>query len=110
MRIARRIIEQTAMDPYRAFEMNPGPDVNSDAEWLDFARRTGQTIYHPVGTCAMGRGPSAVVDPNLKLHGFEGLRIADASVMPTLVSANTAAAVMMIGEKAADLIKADAKA
>ncbi|MEW6257991.1 MAG: GMC family oxidoreductase N-terminal domain-containing protein [Pseudomonadota bacterium] len=110
MRIARRIIEQTAMDPYRAFEMNPGPDVNSDTEWLDFARRTGQTIYHPVGTCAMGSGPSAVVDPTLKLHGFEGLRIADASVMPTLVSANTAAAVMMIGEKAADLIKADAKA
>lgn len=108
MRIARRIIEQPAMDPYRAYEMNPGPDVNTDAEWLDFARRTGQTIYHPVGTCAMGQGPSAVVDAKLKLLGLQGLRIADASVMPTLVSANTAAAVMMIAEKAADLIKAEA--
>ncbi|MEP9376123.1 choline dehydrogenase [Aquabacter sp. CN5-332] len=109
MRIARRIMEAPAMDPYRAFEMNPGPDVNGDDEWLDFARRTGQTIYHPVGTCAMGQGTSAVVDARLRLRGILGLRVVDASVMPTLVSANTQAAVMMIAEKAADLIVADEK-
>ncbi|OYW33328.1 MAG: hypothetical protein B7Z41_05745, partial [Rhizobiales bacterium 12-66-7] len=87
----------------------PGPDVQSDAQWLDFARTTGQTIYHPIGTCAMGTGPSAVVDPRLKVHGLDGLRVVDAAIMPTIVSANTQAAVMMIAEKAADLIKADAK-
>ncbi|MFG1410170.1 GMC family oxidoreductase N-terminal domain-containing protein [Xanthobacter sp. VTT E-85241] len=109
MKIARAIIGQTAMDPYRAYEMNPGPDVQSDAQWLDFARATGQTIYHPIGTCAMGTGPAAVVDPRLKVHGLDGLRVVDAAIMPTIVSANTQAAVMMIAEKAADLIKADAK-
>ncbi|OZA62154.1 MAG: choline dehydrogenase, partial [Sphingomonadales bacterium 39-62-4] len=109
MKIARAIIAQKAMDPYRAYEMNPGPDVQSDAQWLDFARTTGQTIYHPIGTCAMGAGPAAVVDPRLKVHGLDGLRVVDASIMPTIVSANTQAAVMMIAEKAADLIKADAK-
>ncbi|MDI4664989.1 GMC family oxidoreductase N-terminal domain-containing protein [Xanthobacter autotrophicus] len=109
MKIARRIVEQPAMDPYRAFEMNPGPDVQSDADFLEFARRTGQTIYHPVGTCSMGTGPAAVVDPRLKVIGLDGLRVVDASVMPTIVSANTAAAVMMIAEKAADMIKADAR-
>lgn len=109
MRIARRIIDQPAMDPYRAFEMNPGPDVQTDADFLEFARRTGQTIYHPVGTCSMGTGPQAVVDPSLRVKGLDGLRVVDASVMPTLVSANTAAAVMMLAEKAADIIRADAK-
>ncbi|MFG1420970.1 GMC family oxidoreductase [Roseixanthobacter liquoris] len=109
MKIARAIVAQAAMDPYRAYEMNPGPDVQSDAQWLNFARTTGQTIYHPIGTCAMGTGPAAVVDPRLKVHGLDGLRVVDASIMPTIVSANTQAAVMMIAEKAADLIKADAK-
>ncbi|MEP9352005.1 GMC family oxidoreductase N-terminal domain-containing protein [Xanthobacter sp. KR7-65] len=109
MRIARRIVEQPALDPYRAFEMNPGPQVESDADFLEFARRTGQTIYHPVGTCSMGTGPEAVVDPHLRVRGIEGLRVVDAAVMPTIVSANTAAAVMMIAEKAADLVKADAR-
>jgi choline dehydrogenase-like flavoprotein len=107
MRIARSIVEQPAMDRYRAHELNPGSRVRSDEEWLDFARRTGQTIYHPVGTCRMGQGPDAVVDPTLKVHGIAGLRIADASVMPTIVSANTQAAVMMIAEKAADLITSE---
>lgn len=109
MKIARDIVGQKAMDPYRAFEMNPGPDCRSDADFVEFARRTGQTIYHPVGTCSMGTGPQAVVDPHLRVVGIDGLRVVDASVMPTLVSANTAAAVMMIAEKAADLIKADAR-
>ncbi|HEY8565501.1 MAG TPA: GMC family oxidoreductase N-terminal domain-containing protein [Beijerinckiaceae bacterium] len=107
MRIARRIIEQPAMDPYRAFEMNPGPDIRTDEDFADFARRTGQTIYHPVGTCRMGTGPDAVVDPALKVCGIEGLRVADASVMPMIVSANTQAATMMIAEKAADLMRAE---
>ncbi|QRG07377.1 GMC family oxidoreductase N-terminal domain-containing protein [Xanthobacter dioxanivorans] len=109
MKIARRIVDQKAMDPYRAFEMNPGPQTQSDADWLEFARRTGQTIYHPVGTCSMGTGPQAVVDPKLRVVGLDGIRVVDASVMPTIVSANTAAAVMMIAEKAADLIKAEAR-
>jgi len=109
MRIARQIIEQPAMDQYRAYEMNPGPDVNTDDEWLDFARRNGQTIYHAVGTCRMGKGPRAVVDERLRVYGLEGLRVVDASIMPAMVSANTAAAVMMIAEKGADLIQADAR-
>jgi choline dehydrogenase len=108
MRIARQIIEQPSMERYRAYEMNPGPSVNTDDEWLDFARRNGQTIYHAIGTCSMGKSPRAVVDERLKVHGLKGLRIVDASIMPTMVSANTAAAVMMIAEKAADLIQADA--
>jgi choline dehydrogenase-like flavoprotein len=110
MRIARQIVEQPAMDRYRTFEMNPGPDVNTGDEWLDFARRNGQTIYHAIGTCAMGKGPRAVVDERLRVYGVEGLRVVDASIMPAMVSANTAAAVMMIAEKGADLIQADAQA
>jgi choline dehydrogenase len=109
MRIARRIVDQPALDAYRAYEMNPGPGCQTDAEWLDFARRNGQTIYHPVGTCAMGRSDRAVVDERLRVRGLERLRVVDASVMPTLVSANTQAAVMMIAEKGADLIRADAR-
>lgn len=108
MRIARRIVEQPALAPYRAHELNPGPAVQSEADWLEFARRTGQTIYHPVGTCSMGVGPQAVVDAGLKVRGLDGLRVADASVMPTIVSANTQAAVMMIAEKAAATIRAEA--
>lgn len=110
MKIARHVIAQPAMDPYRAYEMNPGDAVQTDAQWLDFARINGQTIYHPVGTCAMGMGPHAVVDSQLKVHGLNGLRIVDASVMPTMVSANTEAAVLMIAEKGADLILQDTKA
>lgn len=110
MRIAREIIEQPAMDEYRAYEMSPGPEVDKDDEWLDFARRNGQTIYHAIGTCSMGRGAKAVVDERLKVHGLEGLRVVDASIMPAMVSANTAAAVIMIAEKGADLIKADSRA
>lgn len=110
MRIARHIVEQPAMDKYRAYEMNPGPQVNTDDEWLDFARRNGQTIYHAIGTCSMGKGPQAVVNERLKVYGLEGLRVVDASIMPTMVSANTQAAVLMVAEKGADLIKDDARA
>jgi choline dehydrogenase len=94
------------MDRYRAYEMNPGPDVQTDDQWLDFARRNGQTTYHVVGTCKMGQDRMAVVDDQLRVHGIGGLRVIDASIMPTLVSGNTNAAVIMIAEKGADMIKA----
>jgi choline dehydrogenase len=84
--------------------MLPGPEAASDAMLLEFARMAGSTIYHPVGTCQMGHGPAAVVDPQLRVHGVEALRVVDASVMPRLVSGNTNAPTIMIAEKAADLI------
>ena len=109
MRIARRIVDSPALDAYRAYEMNPGPAVTSDEQWLDFARRNGQTIYHAVGTCKMGQDPAAVVDQRLKVHGLAGLRVVDASIMSAMVSGNTQAAVFMIAEKASDLIIEDAR-
>jgi choline dehydrogenase len=108
MRIGRRIINNAMLDKYRAFEMNPGDQVQTDEEWLDFARMNGQTTYHVTGTCKMGHDPMAVVDDELRVHGIAGLRVIDASIMPTLVSGNTNAAVIMIAEKGADLIKAAA--
>ena len=110
MKIARRIVESPTMDKYRAHEMNPGSAVQTDAEWLNFARENGQTTYHPTGTCKMGQDPMSVVDDQLRVHGIIGLRVIDASIMPTLVSGNTNAAVIMIAEKGADMIKAAAKA
>jgi choline dehydrogenase len=106
MKIGRRIIDNPVMDKYRAFEMNPGDAVQTDDEWLDFARINGQTTYHVTGTCKMGHDPLAVVDDGLRVHGIAGLRVIDASIMPTLVSGNTNAAVIMIAEKGADMIKA----
>ena len=108
MKIGRRIINNAALDRYRAFEMNPGERVQTDEEWLDFARMNGQTTYHVTGTCKMGHDPLAVVDDELRVHGIAGLRVIDASIMPTLVSGNTNAAVIMIAEKGADMIKAAA--
>jgi choline dehydrogenase-like flavoprotein len=105
MRIARNIMGQSAISSFIEHEMSPGEDVQTDQDWLAFARANGQTIYHPVGTCSMGQGPAAVVDAQLRVHGLGGIRIVDASVMPTEVSGNTQAAVMMIAEKGADLIR-----
>ncbi len=110
MRIGREIVAQAPLDAWRAEEMAPGPDCRSDADWLAFARANGQTIYHAAGTCRMGGDPGAVVDPRLRVRGVAGLRVVDASVMPTLVSGNTQAAVFMIAEKGADYILADAGA
>ena len=107
MKIARDIVGQNAMRPFVSHEMSPGANVESDAQWLQFARENGQTIYHPVGTCAMGAGPQAVVDDRLRVHGLEGLRVIDASIMPTQISGNTMAAVLMIAEKGATLIRED---
>jgi choline dehydrogenase-like flavoprotein len=89
-------------------EVSPGPGVESDDEWLDFARRNGQTIYHPIGTCRMGSDPAAVTDARLRVNGLSGLRVVDASVMPKMVSGNTQAAVMMVAERGAEMILEDA--
>jgi len=108
MKIARRIVNNKALDRYRAFEMNPGDRFHTDDELLAFARQYGHTAYHVVGTCKMGRDPSAVVNEELRVHGLAGLRVVDASIMPTMTSGNTNAPVIMIAEKAADMVKATA--
>ncbi len=107
MRLARAIVENPAFDALRAHELVPGPDVRTDDEFLDYARRNGDTSYHPVGTCRMGADPMAVVDHRLRVHGLAGLRVVDASVMPSMVSGNTNAASMMIGEKGAAIVLED---
>lgn len=109
---ARRIIENPIMDPYRKFEAAPGADCNTYDEWLDFARSNAQTTYHVVGTCKMGgeHDRMAVVDDQLRVHGITGLRVIDASIMPTVPSGNTNAPTIMVAEKGADMIKAAAKA
>lgn len=109
VKLARRLAATKAMQPWIAGEVNPGEAIASDDEVLDWIRRSGGTIYHPSGTCRMGGDPESVVDPELRVRGIDGLRIADASVMPTVVSGNTNAPAIMIGEKCADMVKAAAK-
>jgi choline dehydrogenase len=111
MRVARRIAAQEPMRRYIAEETIPGLSHESDEELLAVARRNGTTIFHPTSTCRMGPDGDAlaVVDPELRVRGVEGLRVADASVMPTVVSGNTNAACIMIGEKAADMMRAAAR-
>lgn len=104
LRHVRRIMRQPALEGFISDELNPGAEVVTDADLEAYIRRTCQHVYHPVGTAAMGRGPMAVVDDQLKVHGLAGLRIADASVMPAIISGNTNAACVMIGEKCADMI------
>jgi choline dehydrogenase len=96
-----------AMASLQVTEMAPGPG-RSDDEILDWVKKAAETTYHPVGTCKMGSDAMAVVDARLRVHGIEALRIADASIMPTLTSGNTNAPSIMIGEKAADMVLKDA--
>jgi choline dehydrogenase len=110
MKALRRIMDEPAMRRYIAQERAPGEQCTSDADLLAFARETGTTVYHPTSTCRMGSDPAAVVDERLRVRGFERLRVIDASIMPTVVSGNTNAAAVMIGEKGADMVLADAGA
>lgn len=100
----REIFYSPVFEAHRVAERLPGKDVQTDDEWADFLRKTAFLGYHPVGTCRMGVDEKAVVTPDLKVQGFEGLRVADASIMPDLISGNTNGTALMIGEKAADLI------
>ncbi|MGA0541787.1 GMC family oxidoreductase [Neotabrizicola sp. VNH66] len=106
LKLAQEMMAQEALKPFVLAERLPGPKVRTDQEYFDYAVRTAKTDHHPAGTCRMGSDPEAVLDPQLRFNGIEGLRVADASVMPTLVSSNTNAPTIMIAEKAADLIKA----
>jgi choline dehydrogenase len=104
IRIARAIMTAPAMAPLQVTEAAPGTERTTDDEIIDWVKRAAETTYHPVGTCKMGSDAMAVVDAQLRVHGIEGLRVADASIMPTLISGNTNAPSIMIGEKAADMV------
>jgi choline dehydrogenase len=104
VRIARSVMTAPAMAHLHVNELAPGASLVTDDEILDWVRGSAETTYHPVGTCKMGNDPMAVVDAQLRVHGIEGLRVADASIMPTLTSGNTNAPSIMIGEKAADMV------
>ena len=110
VRVTRRIVSMPALQKYHPEEFRPGPEISSDADLARAAGDISTTIFHPVGTAKMGTDDAAVVDPRLKVHGLAGLRVADASVMPTITSGNTNSPTMMIAEKAAAMILADAAA
>ena len=106
-KLLREIMKAPALADIVDGELAPGPGVVSDDEIMDWARMAGATCFHPVGTCKMGSDPMAVVDERLRVHGISGLRVADASIMPTLTSGNTNAPSIMIGEKAARMVLED---
>ena len=108
LRRLREIMDGSAMAAFRKREIEPGPDVRSDDELLDYVRSTASTVYHPSSTCRMGVDDRAVVDERLRVNGLSGLRIVDCSIMPTMVSGNLNAAAIMIGEKGAEMILEDA--
>jgi choline dehydrogenase len=110
IRLTRRIVAAPALQRFRPEEFRPGPEATSESELVEAAGRIGTTIFHPVGTCRMGADANAVVDARLRLNGLVGLRIADASVMPSITSGNTNAPTIMIAEKAAAMILEDARA
>jgi choline dehydrogenase len=109
VKAARAIAQSAAMQPYVKREVKPGPEAASDSDILEFCRNNGATIFHPSGTCRMGSDDNAVLDTRLRLRGVDGLRVIDCSAMPTLVSGNTNAPVVMMAEKAVDMIREDAR-
>lgn len=108
-RLLRRIFETVPLARHIIGELNPGPKVQSEDEWRSFVRESATGIYHPAGTCKMGTDPAAVVDSRLRVKGLSGLYVADASVMPVIVSGNLNANCIMIGERCAEFVKADAR-
>jgi len=110
LRVAREWFNAPALKPYLVAETDPGADVQTDDEFLAYAREVGTTVFHATCSCKMGADPLAVVDDRLRVHGMEALRVIDASVMPAVTSTNTNAPTIMIAEKGADMIKEDARA
>jgi choline dehydrogenase len=108
LKILRRVMQAPAMKPYVESEYDPGPAVQTDEQWLAYCRERGSTIYHPSCSCKMGSDAASVVDERLRVHGMGRLRVVDGSIMPAVVSGNTNAAIIMIGEKGADMILQDA--
>jgi choline dehydrogenase len=109
MRFTRRIMAAPALARYSPQEWRPGTSVEDEAGLVRAAGDLGTTIFHPVGTCAMGRGPHAVVDARLRVHGIDGLRVIDASVMPRITSGNTNAPTYMIAERGAQFVLEDGR-
>jgi choline dehydrogenase len=105
VRLARRLAHAKAFDPFRGDELHPGAAAKTDEDIVEFLRNELETLYHPVGTCKMSKDPQAVVDAKLRVHGIERLRVVDASIMPRVPAGNTNAPVIMIAEKAADVIR-----
>ena len=105
LKLAREIMSQPALKPYVLAERLPGPEVRTEEDYFNYACAHAKTDHHPAGTCRMGSDAEAVVDTQLRFNGIAGLRVVDASVMPTVVSSNTNAATIMIAEKAADMIR-----
>jgi choline dehydrogenase len=108
VKLARTLAAAKTFDKFRGREMHPGPDATDDKALLSHIAKYAATLYHPVGTCKMGNDPDSVVDPQLHVHGVEGLRVVDASVMPMVIGGNTNAPTIMIAEKAADMIMGSA--
>jgi choline dehydrogenase len=109
IRLTRRIVSQPALAQYSPQEFRPGADIDGDEALAKAAGDIGTTIFHPVGTCRMGADDGAVVDPRLKVKGLEGLRVIDASIMPTVTSGNTNSPTIMIAEKGAAMVREDWK-
>jgi choline dehydrogenase-like flavoprotein len=107
LKLTQDILSQEPLRPFIKAERLPGPEVRTDDDYFDFICAHSKTSHHCAGTCRMGADDAAVVDVRLRFNGIEGLRVVDNSIMPTVISSNTNAAAMMIGEKAADMIKAD---
>ena len=105
LKLARQLLADSAFASCRAIEVAPGPQVQGDAALTAYIRASASTVHHPTSTCRMGPGEDSVVDAQLRVHGIEGLRVVDASVFPSIIGGNTNAPVVMVAEKAADLLR-----